>query len=131
MSSTRSQPSIACLGKAWRSSPQRSSAKPRRRTTRQKPTEVTMATTQTSTAYAPQVQSDEAVDTKLEVVTIPVSDIDRAKRFYEGLGWQVDADFSGDGWRVVQLTPPGSACSIQLGTAGVPGSAQGLFLVGA
>jgi len=57
------------------------------------------------------------VETKLEVVTIPVSDVDRAKTFYEGLGWRVDADFSkGDDWRVVQLTPPGSACSIAIGT---------------
>jgi catechol 2,3-dioxygenase-like lactoylglutathione lyase family enzyme len=69
------------------------------------------------------------VDTKLEVITIPVSDIERAKRFYETLGWQLDADFKGDGWRAVQLTPPGSPCSIHLGTDGVPGSAQGMFLV--
>lgn len=69
------------------------------------------------------------VDTKLEVITIPVSDIDRAKSFYEGLGWRLDADFKGDGWRAVQLTPPGSPCSIHFGTEGVPGSAQGLFLV--
>jgi catechol 2,3-dioxygenase-like lactoylglutathione lyase family enzyme len=68
-------------------------------------------------------------DLKLEVITIPVSDIDRAKRFYEGLGWRLDADFSGDGWRAVQLTAPGSPCSIHLGTSAVPGSAQGLFLV--
>jgi catechol 2,3-dioxygenase-like lactoylglutathione lyase family enzyme len=88
-----------------------------------------MAATQTITESAPQVRSDATIETKLEVVTIPVSDIDRAKRFYEGLGWRVDADFSGDGWRAVQLTPPGSACSIQLGTTGLPGSAQGLFLV--
>jgi catechol 2,3-dioxygenase-like lactoylglutathione lyase family enzyme len=54
-------------------------------------------------------------DFKLEVVVIPVSDIDRAKRFYEGLGWRLDADIvSGDGSRVVQLTPPGSPCSIHL-----------------
>jgi catechol 2,3-dioxygenase-like lactoylglutathione lyase family enzyme len=69
------------------------------------------------------------VDTKLEVITIPVSDIERAKRFYEALGWQLDADFKGDGWRAVQLTPPGSPCSVHLGTDAVPGSAQGLFLV--
>jgi len=69
------------------------------------------------------------VDTKLEVITIPVSDIDRAKKFYEGLGWRLDADFTGEGWRGVQLTPPGSPCSIHLGTTGVPGTAQGLFLV--
>lgn len=73
------------------------------------------------------------VETKLEVVTIPVSDVDRAKTFYEGLGWRVDADFSkGDDWRVVQLTPPGSACSIFVGkglTTAAPGSVQGLLLI--
>jgi catechol 2,3-dioxygenase-like lactoylglutathione lyase family enzyme len=73
--------------------------------------------------------SNGQVDSKLEVVTVPVSDIERAKRFYEGLGWRLDADFSGEGWRAVQLTPPGSPCSIHLGASGVPGSAQGLFLV--
>lgn len=69
------------------------------------------------------------VDTKLEVVTIPVSDIERAKVFYEKLGWRLDADFKGDGWRAVQLTPPGSPCSIHLGDMGVPGSAKGMFLI--
>jgi catechol 2,3-dioxygenase-like lactoylglutathione lyase family enzyme len=73
------------------------------------------------------------VDTKLEVVVIPVSDVDRAKRFYERLGWRLDADFSaGDDWRALQLTPPGSPCSIIFGkgvTTAVPGSVQGLFLV--
>jgi catechol 2,3-dioxygenase-like lactoylglutathione lyase family enzyme len=88
-----------------------------------------MATTQTNKDYTARIPSAGTVDTKLEVITIPVSDIDRAKRFYEGLGWRLDADFSGDGWRAVQLTPPGSPCSIHLGTTGVPGSAQGLFLV--
>jgi len=74
-----------------------------------------------------------AVDLKLEVVVISVSDADRAKRFYEGLGWRLDADFSGpNGWRVVQLTPPGSPCSIHFGnglTTAAPGSAQNLYLV--
>jgi catechol 2,3-dioxygenase-like lactoylglutathione lyase family enzyme len=88
-----------------------------------------MATTQANKESAGRIASDRTVDTKLEVITIPVSDVDRAKRFYEGLGWRLDADFSGDGWRAVQLTPPGSPCSIHLGTTGVPGSAQGLFLV--
>jgi len=69
------------------------------------------------------------VDTKLEVITIPVSDIERAKIFYEKLGWRLDADFKGDGWRAVQLTPPGSPCSIHLGDTGVPGSAKGMFLI--
>ena len=73
------------------------------------------------------------VDLKLEVVVIPVSDVDRAKRFYEGLGWRLDADFTiGEDWRGLQMTPPGSRCSIIFGkgvTTAVPGSAQGLFLV--
>lgn len=72
-------------------------------------------------------------DLKLEVVILPVSDVDRAKRFYEGLGWRLDADFTtGDDWRAMQLTPPGSPCSIIFGkgvTAAVPGSVQGLFLI--
>jgi catechol 2,3-dioxygenase-like lactoylglutathione lyase family enzyme len=73
------------------------------------------------------------IDMKLEVDIIPVSDVDRAKRFYQGLGWRLDGDFSGgDGWRAVQLTPPGSQCSIIFGkgvTTAAPGSAQGTFLV--
>jgi catechol 2,3-dioxygenase-like lactoylglutathione lyase family enzyme len=72
-------------------------------------------------------------DLKLEVVVIPVSDVDRAKRFYESLGWRLDADFAFDnGFRVVQLTPPGSGCSVQFGTnitSAAPGSAQGLYLI--
>ncbi|HVN36992.1 MAG TPA: VOC family protein [Myxococcota bacterium] len=73
-----------------------------------------------------------SVDTKLEVVVIPVSDVDRAKRFYGGLGWRLDADFAvGDRFRVVQFTPPGSPCSIHFGTgvtSAAPGSAQ-LYLI--
>jgi catechol 2,3-dioxygenase-like lactoylglutathione lyase family enzyme len=73
------------------------------------------------------------VDMKLEVVVLPVADVDRAKAFYQGLGWRLDADFPGsEGFRVVQLTPPGSACSIIFGseiTSAAPGSAQGLQLV--
>jgi catechol 2,3-dioxygenase-like lactoylglutathione lyase family enzyme len=73
------------------------------------------------------------VDMKLEVVVIPVSDVDRAKRFYSNLGWRLDADFvKGDAFRGVQFTPPGSECSIHFGTgitSAVPGSAQGLYLV--
>ncbi len=69
---------------------------------------------------------------KLEVVLVPVSDVDRAKRFYESLGWRLDADFaSSEDFRVVQLTPPGSECSIIFGggvTAAVPGSLEGLQL---
>jgi catechol 2,3-dioxygenase-like lactoylglutathione lyase family enzyme len=73
------------------------------------------------------------VDMKLEVVVIPVSDVDRAKRFYGDLGWRLDADFViGDEFRVVQFTPPGSPCSIHFGTgvtSAVPGSAQRLYLI--
>ena len=72
------------------------------------------------------------VDLKLEVVVIPVSDVDRAKRFYGDLGWRLDADFPFDSFRVVQFTPPGSGCSVQFGTnitPAAPGSAQGLYLV--
>jgi catechol 2,3-dioxygenase-like lactoylglutathione lyase family enzyme len=88
-----------------------------------------MATIETGSEHETRVRGARTVDTKLEVVTIPVSDIDRAKRFYEGLGWRLDADFKGEGWRAVQLTPPGSPCSIHLGTDAAPGSAQGMFLV--
>jgi catechol 2,3-dioxygenase-like lactoylglutathione lyase family enzyme len=73
------------------------------------------------------------VDMRLEVVVLPVSDVDRAKQFYLTLGWRLDADFSGDNnFRVVQLTPPGSACSVIFGTeitSAAPGSADGLQLV--
>jgi catechol 2,3-dioxygenase-like lactoylglutathione lyase family enzyme len=73
------------------------------------------------------------VDLKLEVVVIPVSDVDRAKDFYGRLGWRLDADFThGDDWRVIQFTPPGSGCSVIFGknvTAAAPGSAQGLYLI--
>src|SRR4051812_38048735 len=71
---------------------------------------------------------------KLEVDIIPVSDVDRAKRFYAGLGWRVDADFTppGEDFRVLQVTPPGSECSIIFGngvTTAAPGSTQGLMLI--
>jgi catechol 2,3-dioxygenase-like lactoylglutathione lyase family enzyme len=73
------------------------------------------------------------VDMKFEAVVIPVSDVDRAKEFYERLGWRLDADFRFDnGFRVVQFTPPGSGCSVQFGTnitSARPGSAQSLYLV--
>lgn len=68
-------------------------------------------------------------DLKLEVVTIPVSDLDRAKAFYTSLGWRLDADFRHGTERAIQFTPPGSPCSIHFGTQGTPGSAQGMFLV--
>ena len=72
-------------------------------------------------------------DLKFEAVVIPVADADRAKGFYAGLGWRLDADFSFDnGFRVIQFTPPGSGCSVQFGadiTTAEPGSAQGLYLI--
>jgi catechol 2,3-dioxygenase-like lactoylglutathione lyase family enzyme len=74
-----------------------------------------------------------AIDMKLEVVTVPVSDVDRAKRFYQSLGWRLDADIvRGDAFRAVQLTPYHSACSIAFGkglTTAEPGSAQRLLLI--
>src|SRR6266581_4105934 len=81
------------------------------------------------------VESPKALtlDMKFEIVVIPVSDVDRAKRFYGGLGWRLDADLAvGRDRRVVQLTPPGSDCSIHFGkgmTKATPGSAQGTILV--
>jgi catechol 2,3-dioxygenase-like lactoylglutathione lyase family enzyme len=73
------------------------------------------------------------VDMKLEVLVLPVSDVDRAKDFYLGLGWRLDADFAGEaGLRVIQLTPPGSTCSVIFGsglTTAAPGSADGMQLV--
>jgi catechol 2,3-dioxygenase-like lactoylglutathione lyase family enzyme len=75
--------------------------------------------------------STATIDQKLEVVVIPVADVERAKRFYAGLGWRVDADFaSGDSWRLVQMTPPGSSCSVMFGTGfttAVPGSIKERF----
>jgi catechol 2,3-dioxygenase-like lactoylglutathione lyase family enzyme len=72
-------------------------------------------------------------DMRLEIVVIPVSDVDRAKHFYGGLGWRLDADFSNDAdFRVIQFTPPGSGCSVIFGknvTGAAPGSAQGLYLI--
>jgi catechol 2,3-dioxygenase-like lactoylglutathione lyase family enzyme len=79
---------------------------------------------------APKIRT---LDMKFEIVVLPASDADRAKAFYAGLGWRLDADFgSGDDFRVIQLTPPGSPCSVIFGknvTAAAPGSAQGLYLV--
>jgi catechol 2,3-dioxygenase-like lactoylglutathione lyase family enzyme len=84
-----------------------------------------------------EVRSNDAttakIDTKLEIVVIPVSDLDRAKEFYGSLGWRLDADISGGSdFRVIQFTPPGSGCSVIFGknvTAAAPGSAQGLYLI--
>jgi catechol 2,3-dioxygenase-like lactoylglutathione lyase family enzyme len=92
-----------------------------------------MSSTQATTQDATRVRTAAALDLKVEVVVIPVSDVDRTKRFYESLGWRLDADFArGDDWRLVQMTPPGSPCSVMFGkgfTSAVPGSVQGTFLV--
>jgi catechol 2,3-dioxygenase-like lactoylglutathione lyase family enzyme len=73
------------------------------------------------------------VDTKLEIVVIPVADAERAKAFYAGLGWRLDGDFTASNdWRVIQFTPPGSGCSVIFGknvTPAAPGAAQGLYLI--
>src|SRR5271170_1329325 len=88
-----------------------------------------------------EVQSNDAtsdtkvakVDTKFEIVVIPVSDVDRAKEFYAKLGWRLDADYdNGSDFRIIQFTPPGSGCSVIFGknvTGAAPGSAQGLYLI--
>jgi catechol 2,3-dioxygenase-like lactoylglutathione lyase family enzyme len=73
-----------------------------------------------------------SIDLKLEAVVIPVADVDRAKAFYEALGWRLDADLGDEAFRIVQFNPPGSDCSIQFGTgltAAAPGSAQNLLVV--
>ncbi len=92
-----------------------------------------MSNTQVDNETATEAPKARGVDMKFEIVVIPVSDVDRAKRFYGGLGWRLDADFaSGDDWRAIQFTPPGSECSVIFGknvTAAPPGSAQGLYLI--
>ena len=90
-----------------------------------------MSTDASSSTSAERPELD-VVDMKLEVVTVPVADTDRAKHFYQSLGWRLDADIAvGDTFRVVQFTPPHSACSVAFGkgvTTGEPGSAQRLIL---
>ena len=93
-----------------------------------------MSSTHSKNEHAAGIAPTAAADLKVEVVVIPVSDVDRAKRFYESLGWRLDADFASgpDDWRLVQMTPPGSPCSIMFGkgfTTAAPGSVQGTFLV--
>ena len=92
-----------------------------------------MSITQARSEGANEIAISRSADMKLEVVVIPVSDVDRAKRFYGSLGWRLDADFIvDDSFRGVQFTPPGSSCSIQFGTgitSAVPGSASGNYLV--
>ena len=91
-----------------------------------------MTSTDASGSTSAQMPEAGTIDMKLEVVTLPVSDVDRAKRFYQGLGWRLDADIAvGDAFRVVQLTPTQSACSVAFGkgvTTGEPGSVQRLIL---
>jgi catechol 2,3-dioxygenase-like lactoylglutathione lyase family enzyme len=94
--------------------------------------EVSMTSTDASGSTSAQMPEAGTIDMKLEVVTLPVSDVDRAKRFYQSLGWRMDADIAvGDAFRVVQLTPTQSACSVAFGkgvTTGEPGSVQRLIL---
>jgi catechol 2,3-dioxygenase-like lactoylglutathione lyase family enzyme len=92
-----------------------------------------MSTSEAQTDDASGAAGINKIDMKFEVAVIPVSDVDRAKEFYGKLGWRLDADRAiGDDFRLVQFTPPGSACSIQFGTnltTAAPGSAQALLLI--
>jgi catechol 2,3-dioxygenase-like lactoylglutathione lyase family enzyme len=92
-----------------------------------------MSTTKVRGETVAETPMPRMVDMKLEVVVVPVADVDRSKRFYGDLGWRLDADFvKGDAFRVVQFTPPGSPCSIHFGTGittAAPGSAAGLYLI--
>jgi catechol 2,3-dioxygenase-like lactoylglutathione lyase family enzyme len=92
-----------------------------------------MSATETASRPSAEIPALPTMDMRLEVVVLPVSDVDRAKTFYLNLGWRLDADFPGQaGFRVVQLTPPGSACSVIFGshvTTAAPGSADALMLV--
>jgi len=92
-----------------------------------------MSDTQLRSETAIETPIARSLDMKLEVVVIPISDVDRAKHFYSNLGWRLDADLAvGDAFRGVQFTPPGSPCSIHFGkgvTSAAPGSARGLYLV--
>lgn len=92
-----------------------------------------MNSTQARSETATETPRARTVDMKLEVVVIPVSDVDRAKEFYGRLGWRLDANYdNGDDFRVIQFTPPGSGSSVIFGknvTAAAPGSAQGLYLI--
>jgi catechol 2,3-dioxygenase-like lactoylglutathione lyase family enzyme len=95
--------------------------------------EVKMSNLDSSSNTSAQTPEVGTIDMKLEVVTLPVSDVDRAKLFYQSLGWRMDADIAvGNNFRVVQLTPPHSSCSISFGkglTTDEPGSMQRLLLV--
>ena len=91
-----------------------------------------MATLKYEIPMSMEDQRAASTEMKLEVVIIPVSDVDRAKEFYTQLGWRLDGDFvAGDDWRGVQFTPPGSGCSVIFGknvTPAAPGSVKGLYL---
>jgi catechol 2,3-dioxygenase-like lactoylglutathione lyase family enzyme len=95
--------------------------------------EVKMSSTDVSSESTTASAPPKPGEMRLEVVVIPVSDVDRAKAFYEGLGWRLDIDLAPDeSFRVVQFTPPGSACSFHIGTgitSAAPGSAQNVYLV--
>jgi catechol 2,3-dioxygenase-like lactoylglutathione lyase family enzyme len=100
-----------------------------------RPTEVKMSSSDVSTASSKEMAEVSTIDMALEVVTVPVSDVERAKRFYQSLGWRLDADFAaGEDARLVQMTPPHSQCSIHFGkgvpgiTAMEPGSLQRVYL---
>jgi catechol 2,3-dioxygenase-like lactoylglutathione lyase family enzyme len=92
-----------------------------------------MSSVETSSERGAGTPPAKAGEFMLEVVVVPVSDVDRAKRFYSSLGWRLDADRAhGEDFRIVQFTPPGSRCSIQFGTniaSAQPGSAQSLYLI--
>jgi catechol 2,3-dioxygenase-like lactoylglutathione lyase family enzyme len=92
-----------------------------------------MSSTEHTTQQTTRGAGPSHADLKLEVVVIPVSDVQRSKDFYGELGWRLDADFAFDnGFRIVQYTPPGSPCSIQFGTGmtqAAPGTAQNMYLV--
>ena len=90
-----------------------------------------MGTTAVSKESAPSEQRVGKVDMKLEVVTLPVSDVDRSKRFYESLGWRLDADFSSEDDHVLQFTPPGSEASVHIGThlTDAPAGSAQMFLI--
>jgi catechol 2,3-dioxygenase-like lactoylglutathione lyase family enzyme len=91
-----------------------------------------MNITEVTSAIATNVPETRAIDMKLEVVVLPVADVDRAKGFYESIGWRLDADFAtSEDFRVVQLTPPGSQAAVIFGTGvtdAVPGSVDSLIL---
>lgn len=91
-----------------------------------------MSNTQNNSEHAATSLVASSIEAKVEVIVLPVSDVDRTKSFYQGLGWRVDADFAAEQWRVVQMTPTGSPCSIMFGkgfTNAAPGSVRGTFLV--